>query len=233
MRSSAACSAARRARSGTPAAARDSRPPRHRGADDREAIAAACARLRAAIEHLPVPEPIRYDVVARLSRMGGGNVACAVRSSATAEDLPSSSFAGQQDTYLNVRGADAVIDARFGLGEAFVSGLVDADNYRVRAGRIIGRKIAVQTKELRARPDGGTEERQVEPARQHAQTLDDARIRRLEALGRTIEAHFGAPRTSSGRCATESSTSCRAGRVHRRAAGPRPQSRAPSLRRTR
>ncbi|MFI6395915.1 rifamycin-inactivating phosphotransferase [Nonomuraea sp. NPDC050540] len=224
-------------------------------ADDREGIAAACARLRAAIEHLPVPEPIRNDIVARLGRMGGENVPCAVRSSATAEDLPSSSFAGQQDTYLNVRGADAVIDAvrrcwaslftdrasayrvrngfdhravrlavvvqemvfpeaagimftadpvsanravvsidaGFGLGEAFVSGLVNADNYRVRAGRIIGTKIAEQTKELRARPDGGTEEHPVEPARQNAQTLDDARILRLETLGRAIEAHFGAP----------------------------------------
>src|SRR5690606_40940521 len=43
------------------------------------------------------------------ARRGGGPVA--VRSSATAEDLPDASFAGQQDTYLGVEGADAVVDA--------------------------------------------------------------------------------------------------------------------------
>ncbi|WP_240197562.1 PEP/pyruvate-binding domain-containing protein [Nonomuraea lactucae] len=85
------------------------------------------------------------------------------------------------------------IDAGFGLGEAFVSGLVNADNYRVRDGRVVDRKIATQTKELRASPDGGTEERPVEPARRHAQTLSDERILRLERLGRRIEAHFGRP----------------------------------------
>ncbi|NUP81924.1 MAG: phosphoenolpyruvate synthase, partial [Nonomuraea sp.] len=85
-------------------------------ADDRAGIAAACARLRAAVEALPVPGDLRRDVarhlaeLAELAELGGEDVACAVRSSATAEDLPSSSFAGQQDTYLNVRGADAVID---------------------------------------------------------------------------------------------------------------------------
>ncbi|GAA2821694.1 hypothetical protein GCM10020220_007680 [Nonomuraea rubra] len=80
------------------------------------------------------------------------------------------------------------IGAGFGLGEAFVSGLVNAGNYRVRAGRIIGRQIATQTKELRASPSGGTEEQPIEPARQHTQTLTDSQILRLELhdkLGRT------------------------------------------------
>ncbi|NRQ32186.1 phosphoenolpyruvate synthase [Nonomuraea sp. NN258] len=224
-------------------------------ADDRAGIAAACGRLRAAIEALAVPAEIRDDVVRLLAEPGGQDAAWAVRSSATAEDLPSSSFAGQQDTYLNVRGAEAVIDAvrrcwaslftdratayrvrngfghravrlsvvvqrmvfpdaagimftadpvsgnrrvvsidaGFGLGEAFVSGLVDADNYRVRAGRIIGRRVATQTVELRALPSGGTREQPVEPARQHAQTLTDEQIVHLESLGRQIEAHFGRP----------------------------------------
>ncbi|MBA8826179.1 pyruvate,water dikinase [Saccharopolyspora lacisalsi] len=48
-------------------------------------------------------------ITAAYERMGGGPVA--VRSSATAEDLPDTSFAGQQDTYLNVEGAEAVVDA--------------------------------------------------------------------------------------------------------------------------
>ncbi|WP_327580447.1 PEP-utilizing enzyme [Nonomuraea sp. NBC_00507] len=49
------------------------------------------------------------ELIAAYARLGGGRVA--VRSSATAEDLPDASFAGQQDTYLNVEGADALIDA--------------------------------------------------------------------------------------------------------------------------
>jgi len=53
-----------------------------------------------------VPEA---EVVAAYERLGGGAVA--VRSSATAEDLPYASFAGQQDTFLNVTGADALLDA--------------------------------------------------------------------------------------------------------------------------
>ncbi len=42
---------------------------------------------------------------------GLGNISVAVRSSATAEDLPDASFAGQQETYLNIQGEDKVIDA--------------------------------------------------------------------------------------------------------------------------
>jgi phosphoenolpyruvate synthase/pyruvate phosphate dikinase len=223
--------------------------------DDRAEIADACARLRAAIESLPVPDEIEQDIIRHLAGLGDDDVACAVRSSATAEDLPSSSFAGQQDTYLNVRGpasvvhnvrrcwaslftdravvyrirsgfdhravlvsvvvqrmvfpeaagimftADPVtsnrkvvsIDAGFGLGEALVSGLINADTYRVKAGRIVEKKVSTQTKELRASPDGGTEERPVEAERQEVQTLNDEQILRLESLGRRIESHFGCP----------------------------------------
>jgi len=50
-----------------------------------------------------------YDKLA--SRLGGGEIAVAVRSSATAEDLPDASFAGQQETFLNVRGKRALLDA--------------------------------------------------------------------------------------------------------------------------
>ncbi|NUW30958.1 phosphoenolpyruvate synthase [Nonomuraea sp. SMC257] len=57
----------------------------------------------------PVPEPVAKAVTAAYERLGGGPVA--VRSSATAEDLPFASFAGQQDTYLNVVGVDDVLDA--------------------------------------------------------------------------------------------------------------------------
>lgn len=54
---------------------------------------------------------LRRQIVEAYERLGSGAVAVAVRSSATAEDLPHASFAGQHETVLNVRGADALIDA--------------------------------------------------------------------------------------------------------------------------
>ncbi|TNY35375.1 PEP/pyruvate-binding domain-containing protein [Thermomonospora catenispora] len=56
-----------------------------------------------------MPPAARAEIVDAYRRLGGGAVA--VRSSATAEDLPEASFAGQQETYLNVRGAEEVVDA--------------------------------------------------------------------------------------------------------------------------
>ncbi|WP_030739897.1 rifamycin-inactivating phosphotransferase [Streptomyces sp. NRRL F-5135] len=76
--------------------------------DDGEAIRALSARIRRTIEGIAIPG----DLVAAITRALAGlgeQVACAVRSSATAEDLPTASFAGQQDTYLNVVGPTAVL----------------------------------------------------------------------------------------------------------------------------
>ncbi|WP_117211541.1 PEP/pyruvate-binding domain-containing protein [Allorhizocola rhizosphaerae] len=56
-----------------------------------------------------VPDPLRHAIAQAYASLGGGPVA--VRSSATAEDLPGAAFAGQQDTYLNVVGEEALIDA--------------------------------------------------------------------------------------------------------------------------
>ena len=82
--------------------------------DDLEALERASARIRALIEAQPFPEEIE-DLVAegyrKLSlRACMPAVAVAVRSSATAEDLPGASFAGQQDTYLWIRGIDGVLE---------------------------------------------------------------------------------------------------------------------------
>ncbi|TCR26682.1 rifamycin-inactivating phosphotransferase [Streptomyces sp. BK205] len=71
--------------------------------DDREAIRTLSAEIRRAIEETDVPDDIAGAITGALARLGEQE-ACAVRSSATAEDLPSASFAGQQDTYLNVVG---------------------------------------------------------------------------------------------------------------------------------
>src|SRR3954451_3617889 len=67
------------------------------------------ARARDHLRAVPIPDDLAAAVTAAYRRLG--SVPVAVRSSATAEDLPTASFAGQQDTYLNVVGADALLDA--------------------------------------------------------------------------------------------------------------------------
>ena len=197
---------------------------------DREAISALSAQIRQAIEDVGVPGDLAAEITRSVAALGE-QAACAVRSSATAEDLPAASFAGQQDTYLNVTGpaeiirqvsrcwaslfseravvyrqrngfdhrkvqmavvvqemvipqasgvlftADPVtsnrkvvsVEAVPGLGEALVSGLVNADVYRIRDGQVIDRKHQGQP------------------------VLTDAHVLRLATLGRRIEAHFGRP----------------------------------------
>jgi phosphoenolpyruvate synthase/pyruvate phosphate dikinase len=79
------------------------------GADDREGIRAVSAEIRRAIEGIVLPEEVAAEITGALARVGE-DAAYAVRSSATAEDLPTASFAGQQDTYLNVVGAEAILE---------------------------------------------------------------------------------------------------------------------------
>ena len=67
-------------------------------------------RARALLEEAPIPPAVDAAVRAAYAEMGG-TLAVAVRSSATAEDLPFASFAGQQDSFLDVIGADAVVEA--------------------------------------------------------------------------------------------------------------------------
>ncbi|GGU50141.1 rifamycin-inactivating phosphotransferase [Streptomyces lavendofoliae] len=76
--------------------------------DDREAIRSLSAQVRRTIEEIAVPGDLAAAITAALARLGE-QAAYAVRSSATAEDLPTASFAGQQDTYLNVVGPEAIL----------------------------------------------------------------------------------------------------------------------------
>jgi phosphoenolpyruvate synthase/pyruvate phosphate dikinase len=78
-------------------------------ADDREAIRALSEAVRQTLEAVTVPDELAAAVTGALARHGA-HAAYAVRSSATAEDLPTASFAGQQDTYLNVVGPAAVLE---------------------------------------------------------------------------------------------------------------------------
>ncbi|WP_282699992.1 rifamycin-inactivating phosphotransferase [Streptomyces sp. CC219B] len=78
------------------------------GPDDREGIRTLSAQMRRTIEGIPVPDDLATAITRALARLGD-RAAYAVRSSATAEDLPTASFAGQQDTYLNVVGPEAIL----------------------------------------------------------------------------------------------------------------------------
>ena len=222
--------------------------------DEREAIGALSAEIRRAVEAVPLPDDLAAAITRRLVALGE-HAAYAVRSSATAEDSPTASFAGQQDTYLNVVGAAAVlrhvsrcwaslfteravtyrlrngfdsrkvqmavvvqemvspraagilftadpvtshrkvtaVEATFGLGEALVSGRVNADVYRVRDGAIVSRAVATKRLAIHAAPGGGTREEALDPERQRQPALTDAQVVRLAELGRRIEARFGPP----------------------------------------
>jgi rifampicin phosphotransferase len=221
---------------------------------DRQGIRTLSAQIRRILEGIAIPEDLAAAITRSVTRLGG-QAAYAVRSSATAEDLPTASFAGQQDTYLNVVGSAAIlqavsrcwaslfteravayrqrngfdhrkvhmavvvqqmlfpqaagvlftadpvtsnrkavsIEASFGLGEALVAGLVNADVYQVRDGEVVAKTVADKQLAIHARPGGGTQELAIEPEHQQQPVLADAQIVRLAQLGRRIEAHFGYP----------------------------------------
>ncbi|MFI6564245.1 rifamycin-inactivating phosphotransferase [Streptomyces sp. NPDC050534] len=76
--------------------------------DDGEAVRRLSAQIRSAVEDVAIPADVAAAITRALSRLDE-HTACAVRSSATAEDLPTASFAGQQDTYLNIVGPTAIL----------------------------------------------------------------------------------------------------------------------------
>jgi pyruvate,water dikinase len=222
--------------------------------DDREAIRALSTEIRQSLESVVIPDDLATAIIGPLVRLGEQS-AYAVRSSATAEDLPSASFAGQQDTCLNVIGRAAIlasvircwaslfteravtyrlrngidqrrvqmavvvqqmvfpdasgivftadpvtgnrkvasVEASFGLGEALVSGLVNADVFKARADAIVARTIGSKHMAVLAEPLGGTRQQAVAPTRQEQPALTDEQVLRLARLGRRIEAHFGSP----------------------------------------
>src|SRR5207247_4644235 len=180
------------------------------------AIHALGAEIRGALEGIAIPDDLAAAITLPLARLGE-QAAYAVRSSATAEDLPRASFAGQQDTYLNVVGPAAIlqhvsrcwaslfteravtyrlrngfdhrkvhmavvvqqmvfpqaagilftadpvtgnrkvasVEARFALGEALASGLVNADAYKVRDGEVVAKAVATKQFAIHASPASG------------------------------------------------------------------------------
>ena len=227
-------------------------PLSHLEPNERESISTLSEKVRETIEGIVIPGDLADEITRALATLGES--ACAVRSSATAEDLRTASFAGQHDTYLNVIGHAAIlrhvrqcwaslfteravtyrlrngidhrtvrmavvvqqmvfpqvagivftadpvsgnrrvaaVEASFGLGEALVSGLTDADAYKVRDGEITG-TIGTKQLAIRAAAGGGIRRDRIEAGQQRQPTLTDKQVVRLVQLGRQIEAHFGRP----------------------------------------
>jgi pyruvate,water dikinase len=102
--------------------------------DDVRALAQAGAEIRGWIEKQPFPTELEQQIRAHFDKLSAGtpNATFAVRSSATAEDLPDASFAGQQETFLNVHGIESVLHK---VKEVFASLYNDrAISYRVHKG---------------------------------------------------------------------------------------------------
>ena len=102
--------------------------------EDVRALAAVGAEIRAMVEAQPFPADLQKAITEAFATLSEGNpeASFAVRSSATAEDLPDASFAGQQETFLNVHGIDEVLHK---MKEVFASLYNDrAISYRVHKG---------------------------------------------------------------------------------------------------
>ena len=123
--------------------------------DDIAALTEAGKTIRNWITETALPERLMADIRAAFEEMSDGrDISVAVRSSATAEDLPDASFAGQQETFLNVRGIDHLIEA---LHQVFASLFNDrAIAYRVHQGfdhSLVALSVGVQ---YMVRSDVGT-----------------------------------------------------------------------------
>ena len=115
--------------------------------DDIDALTSTGKSIRGWILDATLPDRLMEDMRAAWHAMSDGkDIAVAVRSSATAEDLPDASFAGQQETFLNVRGLDKVIEA---MHQVFASLFTDrAIAYRVHQGfehSLVALSVGVQT----------------------------------------------------------------------------------------
>ncbi|MFL5423356.1 MAG: PEP/pyruvate-binding domain-containing protein, partial [Myxococcales bacterium] len=99
--------------------------------DDRKGIRTLSAEIRRVVERIAIPDDLAAAITLALARLGE-QAAYAVRSSATAEDLPTASFAGQQDTYLNIVGPAAILQH---VSRSWASLFTErAVTYRVRNG---------------------------------------------------------------------------------------------------
>ena len=221
----------------------------------------ASRRIRELIESTPIPSEIEHAIKAAYRRLadklGMRDPLVAARSSATAEDLPDASFAGQQETFLGVRGEDdlvdnvkkcwsslftpraisyredkgfrhedvlisvavqkmvnsrsagvmftinpvtgredeLVIESSWGLGESVVGGKVTPDTFIVDKKTLTIKEAIVGDKKIEVvlLPNGGTEEKEVEPERRNVLSLSEEEVKKLAEFGLMIEEHYDRP----------------------------------------
>ena len=230
--------------------------------NDPKQYAEASKKIRSVIESTPMPseieKPIREAYTELNKQTKKTDIFVAIRSSATAEDLPDASFAGQQETFLNVKGVNDVLDktikcwsslftpraifyrnekgfkheevlisvgvqkmvnakaagviftldpvtgetgkivieANWGLGESVVSGSVTPDHYVVDKQTLntVEKQVVKKTIEyIRDPKTGNTVHAHIPEDRQEKPCLTDEEIKKLAALAKIIEAHYGRP----------------------------------------
>ena len=228
-----------------------------------EDITKAAANLRQMVLAGEIPEAVSEALIKAWKTIGA-EFYYAVRSSALAEDGTFASFAGQQDTYLNIHGAESLlrhlkqcwaslfsdramlyrrqnniqekqpaiavvlqkmvdataagmmftahpatgqrgklyIEAGYGLGEALVSGLVDADLYMVEKEReeILDKSIKKKNIKITAQAQGGVKTEQVDSEQAEEQVLTDELILQLAKWGKKAESIYNTPQDMEWAC---------------------------------
>src|SRR5918998_6169752 len=188
---------------------------------------AACGReIRSWILQAPFPKALENEIrdyYQQLERQSGPRASFAVRSSATAEDLPEASFAGQQETFLNIRGSDlgasgvlftldtesgfrdvVFITSAYGLGEMVVQGAVNPDEFYVHkpmlekgrpaiVRRALGSKLQKMVFAPSASAGNSTRVVEVPESERHRFSLTDAEVLELARYAVAIERHYGRP----------------------------------------
>jgi pyruvate,water dikinase len=119
--------------------------------EDTAALQAAATAARDLFDETPIPEPLKREILSAYELLVGEEpqAPVAVRSSATAEDTADTSFAGMNETFLNIRGADAVIDAvrrcwrsLFGARTIYYRGLNDFTQADMDIAVVVQRQLA-------------------------------------------------------------------------------------------
>lgn len=217
-------------------------------------IREVCTDIRNRILNATMSKSLLDEIGHELERIGTEKY-YAIRSSGTAEDLPNASFAGQYDTFLNIKGMASIIehirlcwaslfteraviyrlrsdfdhttvklavivqemihpdasgimftadpntsnrkvvsiDASYGLGEAIVSGMVNADSFKVREHIIIQKTVSDKKRRINPVAGGGISTAPVSEENRKIQAISDDTVLELEHLGRRIEDCFSYP----------------------------------------
>src|SRR3989338_6961244 len=202
--------------------------------ENNDKLQAVATKIQNLITSTPMPAEMAEEIMYTYEMLGSGKhkatdlvepkeVFVAVRSSATAEDLPEASFAGQQATFLNVRGREQIVSSVLAcwaslftaraiyyrvknnfehskvlisaLGELIVGGEVNPDLYIVDKKTRDIKKIEVRKKDfgLFRNENGENEKRPITKDKQERQVLNEKQVKELARLGKKLEDHYKKP----------------------------------------